>query len=377
MPDSQKSPNLYRNPKLGLLSQFGFLILKPWLWIFQKKGTPASPVTLFQSYMVGDFFMALPAIKVLAQACNIQVLCRPDCLPFLSAEGIPGLPFENSFFFKPSLASFSSTFLSAWALRGKLGSIALDFDADPRSALWLKIGGVRQTVSYTRPYAYFFNSLFPIPNNILHQAEKNAAVAEGFLTSMRTNDGDLGFAKPIPIRFPVENFAPILDPTSGPWILSCFTRRDIKNWSLDQWSILLERLTAEKFPLLILDPPDGDPAFRAFKSHWSKKVGFIAGPLAQIAGYVRSSAGVITTDNFLGHMAGYFEKPVLWINGSSDSQLVQPKGPATRCVQVDPMPCRPCRHQCVHVKYKECLQALHPEEVWKAFGELRGMVGER
>jgi hypothetical protein len=44
---------------------------------------------------------------------------------------------------------------------------------------------------------------------------------------------------------------------------------------------------------------------------------------------VRSAAGVIATDNFLGHMAGYYGKPVLWINIASPAAQVAPRGPRT------------------------------------------------
>ena len=48
-----------------------------------------------------------------------------------------------------------------------------------------------------------------------------------------------------------------------------------------------------------------------------------------------------------------------------------PQGPFTCCVQVEPMPCRPCDHRCVNPKRKECLETLRVEEVWRAFEDLR------
>jgi ADP-heptose:LPS heptosyltransferase len=320
--------------------------------------------------MVGDLFMALPAVRTLAQSFRVQVICRPDCVEILRQEGLETLAFDNVFFHRPGPGSFLATLRQAWALRGKLGAVALDFDADPRTAFWLRVAGVSRAISYVRPYALLFDRRFPIAEGIVHQADKNMAVAQGFLGMREVRRLSKAADRREDSGTPASRPAPVLDPATGPWILSCFTRKDTKNWPLDRWSDLLERLAPERIPLLILDAPDGDAAFRGFRDKWSPKVGFIRGPLAQIAGYVRAAAGVITTDNFLGHMAGYYGKPVLWINGSSDPGHVMPQGPRTRCVQIEPMPCRPCGHRCVNPRHKECLVELRSEEVWKAFKAL-------
>src|SRR5690606_35137731 len=82
--------------------------------------------------------------------------------------------------------------------------------------------------------------------------------------------------------------------------------------------------------------PDGDDAYTQFRGRWEGRVGFVAGSLDRIADAVRSGAGVIATDNFLGHMAGYYGKPVVWINMVSPAAQVLPRGPRT--IEVTPEP---------------------------------------
>ena len=112
------------------------------------------------------------------------------------------------------------------------------------------------------------------------------------------------------------------------------------------------KLTAAGVPFLILEPPDGDAAFREFHRRWTGRAVFLRGALPEIADAVRTASGAIATDNFLGHMAGYYGKPVLWINISSPAEQVEPRGPRTRAVH------RPTA-----------------EEAWRAFEALRAPAG--
>jgi ADP-heptose:LPS heptosyltransferase len=126
-----------------------------------------------------------------------------------------------------------------------------------------------------------------------------------------------------------------------------WTRKASKNWPLERWEALMEKLTGAGIPFVVLDPPDGDAAFREFRRRG--RADFLRGTLPEIADAVRAGAGVIATDNFLGHMAAYYGKPVLWINLSSPAAQVEPRGPRT-------------------------LAAHRPsvEEAWRTFENLRG-----
>jgi len=371
--------NLKRRGGLGLWALGAAPLVKPWLWLLRKNdASKSAPLTVFQSYLVGDLFMALPALKILARELDVRVVCRPDCVEILRAEGLEGIPFENVFFTRANPGSFFRTLRRAWKLRGRLGPLALDFDADPRTAFWLKIAGVRRAVSYARPYAILFDGLFPIPLSALHQADKNLAVASGFLERRSLFEANISAPK-IPgalskavSSVPLEYNA---NP-SAPWILSCWTRKDTKNWPLEKWDEFLERMLAARLPFRVLSAPDGDAAFRAFESRWTGKVEFLKGSLPEVAKAVQASSGIVATDNFIGQMASYYGRPLLWVNGSSDPRQVMPKEPQESnrqhrsqigLVQVDPMPCRPCGHRCVNPEYKACLNRLTVDAVWTAF----------
>ncbi|HEX2613844.1 MAG TPA: hypothetical protein VHO02_09640, partial [Fibrobacteria bacterium] len=107
--------------------------------------------------MVGDLFMALPALKMLAARIPVRVLCRPDCAELLRREGLDAVPFDNAFFVRRTPAAFLRTLRSAWSLRRLPASKALDLDADPRTALWMRVAGSPHVVSFRRPFGVLFD----------------------------------------------------------------------------------------------------------------------------------------------------------------------------------------------------------------------------
>jgi ADP-heptose:LPS heptosyltransferase len=357
------NPNLSRRrlPVLALALAY------PWLRLFlllaRRNGAVADPgrVTLFQSYQVGDFYMALPAIRLLAGRIPVRVLCRPDCVFLLRGLGIEALPFPNPFPVEPGLSTFLSGLKGALALRSILGPTALDFHADPRTAFLLKAAGARRVRSFRRPFGWFIDGDFPIPADRLHQSEKDMAVAEGFLE--RAGAGNLPITDNTQVTPSAERPGP--SAARAQLVVSCWTRRDEKNWPLESWSRLIDALSREGRSVCVIVPPDGDEAFRAFRERWRDQSGveFLETGLEGIHRRVGSSGGVLCTDNFLGHMASYLGKPVFWINGSSDPVHVRPYGAGTEVVQSEPMPCRPCRHHCVNPVYKKCLLELSPDTV--------------
>lgn len=308
---------------------------------------------VFQAYQVGDLYMALPSLELLARHTRVTVACRPGCEGILRRRGLEALPFPHPAFASSAPSAWLAGLRAAWALRGLASRCgeALDLNADPRTALMLKAAGCARTLSYRRPFAWFFDETFPISPAGPHQGDKDWAVAAAWLA----RQGVSAPAQPPPAPLPAAASAPLL--------LSCWTRKPEKNWQLERWEAVLEYLTAAGRPFAILDAPDGDAAFAAFRARWRDRARFIAADLAGVEDEVRACAGVIGLDNFLGHMAAGLGKPVLWINGSSDRDLVAPRGPATAVVQVDPMPCRPCGHRCVNRIHLECLRALPPAAV--------------
>jgi hypothetical protein len=113
------------------------------------------------------------------------------------------------------------------------------------------------------------------------------------------------------------------------WLLSVWTRKAKKNWPLARWEDFVGRMEREAVPFAVLDAPDGDVEFRAFRERWRGRVEFVSGPLEYVAERVKGAAGIVATDNFLGHMGGHYEKPVLWINVCSPAAQVAPRGPRT------------------------------------------------
>jgi ADP-heptose:LPS heptosyltransferase len=330
------------------------LLLAP----LRKKEVADAPLLVFASYMVGDLFMALPALKRLAASRKIRILCRPDCVELLRREGLHPVPFDNAFITGRNPAAFLRTLRAAWRLRGLPKAVALDLDADPRTALWLRIAGAPRTVSFRRPFAVLFDETFALPPDAIHQADRDMAVAEEFLRRRNSVDGGGWKVEGGETQAPLNDFSHHADtpentagievvsdlglpqdynppstvhppPSRSPWLLSVWTRKAAKNWPLEHWDELMEQLLREGVPFAVLHAPDGGSEYQLFRARWSNRVAFIAGPLEEIVDHVRSAAGVIATDNFLGHMAGYYGKPVLWINIASPAAQVAPRGPRT------------------------------------------------
>jgi ADP-heptose:LPS heptosyltransferase len=327
------------------LKVFSFLLA-----LGRRPGSPGS-LLVFQAYQVGDLYMALPALQLLARHARVTVACRPGCEGLLARHGLDALPFPHPWFSASSPRAFLRGLSAAFALRGRTRAFAeaLDLSGDPRTAFMLKAAGCARTSGPRRPFAWLFDSVLPEPAyGRPHQAERDWAAAAAWLAAR-------GIAAPL--KPPSIAPAPAA-PSGAPLLLACWTRKDEKNWPLERWDEVLAALLAAGRPFAVLDAPDGDAAFAAFRARWMARVRFLTADLPGIETAARECAGVIGLDNFLGHMAGFLGKPVLWINGSSDPDAVAPRGPRTEMVQVDPMPCRPCGHRCVNPVYKQCLLTL-------------------
>ena len=352
-----KNPHLYRRKELGLLLVLAYPALKMLSLVLSRKTKASSQqITLFQSYQVGDFMMALPAIRLLARHVQVTVVGRPDCLFLLKDIGVQGIPFSYPFFSDSSLTAFWKSIRNAWALRGKIQGTVLDTDADPRTVLFMKIAGAGDCISYRRNFGWLFDKSLPLFNPPHHQVEKNEAVALAYIHSIQSQDE---VPKPAATRTDVT----WKKPNSGTLLLSCWTRRPEKNWPLDRWSKVIEMLRQKGRPICILNPPDADAPFRKFQAEWQGRVEFFSGDLETLYARLHLATGVITTDNFLGHMGAFLDKPVAWINGSSDETGVVPYGSNTHIIQVETMPCRPCRHHCTNPVYRKCLLDLTTQKV--------------
>jgi ADP-heptose:LPS heptosyltransferase len=338
---------------------------------------------VFEAYQVGDLYMALPALELLARHVRVTVACRPGCEGILARRGLDALPFPHPWFASASPTAFLRGLRAAIGLRGRtrVFGAAYDLHADPRTALMLKAAGCARAEAPRRPFAWLFDATWPAPpsgsrqgphpgpHQGRHQGERDWAAAAAWLESRGIQ---------VPVSPPAIPPA-VPAPADAPLLLACWTRKDEKNWPWERWDEVLALLLALGRPFAVLDAPDGDDGFARFRARWSDRVRFLAADLPGIEDAVRGSAGVVALDNFLGHMAGALGKPVLWINGSSDPAAVAPRGPRTEIVQSDPMPCRPCGNRCVNPDYKICLKGLPADPVTERLREgwPAGAVGTR
>ncbi len=326
--------NLRRRPLPGLIVHALLTPLRPFLRLLQRPAPPDTPAAVFASYMVGDLYMALPALKELASAGPVRILCRPDCVSLLAREGLDALPFDNAFLTRRTPRAFLRTAGAAWRLRRADAAlrpprtaftpVVYDLDASPLTALWMRIAGVPRVVSYRRAYGILFHETFTLPPAAVHQADRDRAVTDHLRNSFLLPNPP----RPSPPHMPLST-GEAMSAEPAFWLLSVWTRKPAKNWPLAQWDLLLQQLLDQGVRCAVLLAPDGDDAFTQFRARWEGRVGFVSGSLGRIADVVKNAAGVIATDNFLGHMAGYYGKPVVWINMVSPVDQVMPRGPRT------------------------------------------------
>ncbi len=374
----KNQPNFRRRNPFGIFLVLSYPIIQAIIWILGKKVRPENlaqkvgdkreSILIYQSYQVGDFFMALPAIIKLSGNFKVTVLCRKDCQFVLNNLGIDSLVHENTFLASSGLSTFINTIKSSLILRQAIANInpilSLDFESDPRTAIFLKIAGAPWTISYTRSFGWFFDQTFPLTLNRSHQSEKSIAISieiqkifskfipKGILDSEKNNHEANSEKKDF-------------QKGSNYFILSCWTRKEEKNWPFQYWNEVLKFISGKKISVQIVVPPEKNSDFLNFKIRWEKKSGisFFEGDLKAIYQITSMSRGIIATDNFLGHMGAYLKKPVFWINGSSNPLHVGPLSPKIKIVQFDPMPCRPCYHRCSNPIHIQCLKELKPKYV--------------
>lgn len=380
MRHAEANPIYYRRPGMGRVLALGFPLLKLAAWILDRSPSPAPKgIAIFQAYQIGDFFMALPAIRRAHALWGVAVVCRPDCAFLLEKESIQSLPLSYPAFVSNRATAWWRTFLAAWRLRGKVPRILIDTDADPRTALLARIMGSRHVLSYHRPYGYLMGPKVHLGPARRHQVERTVAMIEAIdqdPPSRALLEREAGMqpdpsgsehpANPAGSKGAVGSVGRPGKKRHPTILLSCWTSKDTKNWPFEHWDAFLGAAW-QRAEWVLLSPPDGDAAYRRFEKDWEARLRVHRSGLPGVVELAGGCDAVMTADSFAGHLGAYCRKPVLWINGSSDADYVKPYGERVRVVQEEPMSCRPCAHRCDQTPYKRCLWELSPERVLAAF----------
>ena len=351
-PEGAQNPAFYRRKKDILLLALSYPISYP-LWKLFGKGEKRPGkrfVTIFHCYQIGDLYMSLPALHALEKYIPLKIIVPKHQVPILKDKGfstITGPPSIGSL----KQGKIFSALIHTWKLRSQTGVWGLDFMGDPRAGFLMKLSGIKTCISYR---SHFFDLKLTISHKKYHQAERNMEVARAFLRKkISRNLPETNFVSSLP------SHPQLMDP-HAPLIISCLTSKPEKNWPLQYWSELLEFLLSKNETPILIHPPDADEQYLYWEKSWEKTLEIFRGDLGEIEKKVLQAKGVISTDSFMGHLAAYWNKPVFWINGSSDPEFVAPVRNA-KILQLDPMPCRPCLHRCTQEKKLMCLKDLTPE----------------
>ncbi len=155
-----------------------------------------------------------------------------------------------------------------------------------------------------------------------------------------------------------------------------------KLWPLKHWQQLASLAVAAEFQLLL---PAGDSAEqeRATQILGDRPGEVLFRPaLDELMDRIAGSAGVVSVDTGLGHLAPAFKRPTVAIFGATDPTLTGIVGNATTTLVGNHLPCIPCRKRhCQYEKtsdsssiYPPCYSETLPEAVWQA---LRLRIGNQ
>lgn len=156
-----------------------------------------------------------------------------------------------------------------------------------------------------------------------------------------------------------------------------------KEWPLVNWQALAKLVTAAGYEVVV---PAGSDTEKETASRILESVGGRALdrlPLPELAEEIASSAGVVSVDTGLGHLAAAFDVPMIGLYGATDPALTSMIGDTVQVIVSNHLPCIPCRKRNCQFPnppdsssiYPPCFERTTPESVWQALRLRIGSAG--
>ncbi len=158
-----------------------------------------------------------------------------------------------------------------------------------------------------------------------------------------------------------------------------------KEWPLHFWQALADLVVKDGYRILL---PAGskDEKQTALTILGDRPGEVLFGkPLSELTEIIRTSAGAVSVDTGLGHLAGAMGVPLVALYGATDPMLTGATGDAIELIVSNHLPCIPCKKRTCGFRIKEyssniyppCFEHATPERVWKALQLQIGVKGTR
>jgi lipopolysaccharide heptosyltransferase II len=354
-------------------------------------------ILLLRLERVGDLLMtvdAIAAVRALAPDAAIDLVVGGWNEPI--ARLIPGVDHVETLS-APWLArgadcqSYAAMAGHAWAWRSRRYDLALNFEGDIRSNVLLGLSGASRRVGFEMAGGgpmltdrVAFDPAVHTRSNTLRLVERAFDLAAGSRDTHPPGRGSPRLRIPDEARARAASFLAGIAAGATVIVVHAGGGREIKQWNLDRFADVANRLAASHRATVVLSgSADDRPLVDEVKAGLNAGVTCLdlAGrvDLVTLAAVLERAALLITGDTGPMHLAATLDIPVVAIFGPSDPTRWGPFSGRARVVRVS-LPCSPCSRirrppeRCRgHVP--DCLAAVSAAAVYDAAaGVLDGMT---
>ena len=278
--------------------------------------------------------------------------------------------------------SFPALARRAWGWRRHGYDLAVNFEGDIRSNVLLGLSGARRRVGFGMAGGgpmltdcVAFDPGIHTRSSALRLVERAFDLADGSQVGSRPRPGTARLSIPDEARARAASLLSGIAGTGPVVVLHAGGGREIKQWNLDRFADVVNRLSAAHEAAIVLSGSmDDRPLVDAVKA------GVQAGvccldlvgrvDLVTLAAVLERATLLVTGDTGPMHLAAALDVPVVAIFGPSDPARWGPFSERARVVRVS-LPCSPCNRirrppaRCLgHVP--DCLAAVSAEAVYDA-----------
>ncbi len=313
----------------------------------------------------GDILHALPAVNNLKVALDAEIdwVTQPEyvdlvkCCPVVSAV----IPFPRREFITRGLGFFKT-------LRGRHYDFVIDLQGLLKSAVVAYLARGARTIgpSFQREGArFFYDAVAGCRDKDRHAVEENLDVVRA-----------LGLPV-LPRVFPVEFPTPVVDVATPRVAIVPVSRRENKNWPVDNFLQTARALQQEFQASIFLFGSKADHAVcekirsELISGNPHGAVVNLAGKtsLVEMGGWFTQMNLVLVNDSGPLHLAAALGIPVVTLFGPTDPRRTGPYGEGHRVITSE-MVCRPCFAKVCKLPKVECMNRISPSTVITAAREV-------
>ena len=270
----------------------------------------------------------------------------------------------------------------AWDWRRHGYDLAINFEGDIRSNVLLGLSGARRRVGFGMAGGRAmltdcvpFDPSVHTRSNALRLVERAFDLPAGSYEAYRPGRDGVRLALPDEARARAAGLLGSVADSGSLIVVHAGGGREIKQWNLDRFAEVANRLAASRDAAIVLSGDAGDRALvDAVKADLAPTVRCVdltgRADLVTLAAVLAKASLLVTGDTGPMHLAAALDVPVVAVFGPSDPARWGPFSPRARVVRV-PLPCSPCNlirqppERCRgHIP--DCLAAVSVDAVYDA-----------